>query len=73
MSRLGFYDSLFDGLPYPTDRYTSPDDFFLNEDEWTTYDNFQKIFRRGKELSEEPYLYFNCGFSSANLTYVWVL
>ena len=44
-SRLGHLDTLFDGLSFPSDRYRSPDDFFLNEDEWTTYDNFQKIFR----------------------------
>jgi class 3 adenylate cyclase len=66
-SKLGHHDSLFDGLPFPKDRYTSPDDFFLNEDEWTTFDNFQKIFRKAKNLVGEPYFYFNCGTSSASL------
>ncbi len=66
-SRLGHYDKLFDGLSYPSNRYVSPDDYFLNEDEWTTYDNFQKIFRRAKALSGEVYFYFNCGASSATL------
>jgi len=66
-SRLGYFDSLFDGLPYPTDRYASPDDYFLSEDEWTTFDNYLKIFRKAKEVSEEAYFYFNCGASSAGL------
>jgi hypothetical protein len=65
--RTGNYFPLFNGLPYPSDRYESSDAFFLNEDEWTTYDNFQKILRRAKELSEEPHFYFNCGSSSAML------
>ena len=60
-------NSLFDDLPYPTDRYRSPEDFFLNEDEWTTYDNFHRIFRRAKEQSGEAYFCFNCGASSALL------
>ena len=66
-SKLGHHDPLFDGLPFPKDRYASPDDFFLNEDEWTTFDNFQKIFRKAKDLVGEPYFYFNCGTSSASL------
>ncbi len=67
LKKIGSYSSLFDNLPFPSDRYDSPESFFLNEDEWTTYDNFQKILRRGKKLSEEPYFYFNCGSSSALL------
>jgi len=66
-SRLGRFDSLFEGLTYPTDRYASPDDYFLNEDEWTTFENYRKIFRRAKEMSGEAYFYFNCGASSARL------
>ena len=66
-SKLGHHDPLFDGLPFPKDRYASPDDFFLNEDEWTTFDNFQTIFRKAKDLVGEPYFYFNCGTSSASL------
>ena len=67
MSRLGHFGSLFDGLYYPSDRYSSPEDFFLNEDEWTTHENFHSIFRKAKEISEETYFYFNCGASSARL------
>jgi hypothetical protein len=44
-SKLGHHDPLFDGLPFPKDRYASPDDFFLNEDEWTTFDSFQILFQ----------------------------
>ena len=66
-SRLGHYDQLFDGAPYPADRYSSPDEFFLNEDEWTTYSNFHQIFRKAKEMVKETYFYFYCGASSANL------
>ena len=36
-SRLGTNDSLFDGVPYPEKEFSSHEDFFLNEDEWTTY------------------------------------
>ena len=68
MDRTGSFDNLFNGLPYPSDRYKSPEDFFLNEDEWTTYDNFHMIFRRAKEISGETYFYFNCGASSARLS-----
>ena len=66
-SKLGHYDSLFEGLPYPTSGYPSPDDFFLDEDEWTTYENFQNILRKAKELVGERWFYFNCGASSAAL------
>jgi class 3 adenylate cyclase len=67
ISKLGHHDPLFDELSYPMDRYSSPDDFFLNEDEWTTFECFQKIFRKAKNLVGEPYFYFNCGTSSASL------
>ena len=67
LKKRGNYPSLFHSLPYPKERYGSAEAFFLNEDEWTTYDNYQKIFRRAKEISEEPYFYFNCGSSSAML------
>ena len=65
--RMGSHLSLFEGLSYPRDQYLSVEDFFLNEDEWTTYDNFERIFRKGKELVDEPDFYFNCGASSATL------
>lgn len=67
MDKVGHYDSLFHDLPYPSDRYSSPDGFFLNEDEWTTLENFHKVFRRAKDISGEAYFYFNCGLSSAML------
>lgn len=66
-SRVGHYDRLFSGLPYPADRYPAPEAFFLDEDEWTSCENFLKIFRRGKEMVGEPYFFFHCGASSANL------
>jgi len=66
-NRIGSHPSLFEGLSYPRDEYLSAQDFFLNEDEWTTYDNFELIFRKGKELVDEPDFFFNCGASSARL------
>ena len=66
-SHTGNPDNLFHDLPYPTERYPTPEAFFLNEDEWTTLDNFHAVLRRAKELSGEAYFYFNCGLSSANL------
>jgi len=66
-NRLGSHGSLFEGLPYPRDEYPAPQDFFLDEDEWTTYDSFERIFRRARDLVDEPDFYFNCGASSARL------
>ena len=64
---VGTYQHLFEGLPFPAGEYSSPEDFFLTEDEWTTFDNFNQIFRRAKALVNEPDFYFNCGASSAKL------
>jgi adenylate cyclase len=66
-SKLGHHDLLFDGLSYPSDRYASRDGFFLNEDEWTTYKNYQEIFRKAKEMVGEAFFYYYCGASSAGL------
>ncbi len=66
-SRLGSYRSLFDGLTYPVNEYPSPGDFFMNEDEWTTHENFVEIFRRAKRLIDEPDFYYRCGASTARL------
>ncbi|MCP4576943.1 MAG: hypothetical protein GY846_11740, partial [Deltaproteobacteria bacterium] len=66
-SKLGGYQGLFDGLPYPTNEHASSRDFFLNEDEWTSFENFEQIFRRAKRLVNEPNFYFNCGASSTRL------
>jgi class 3 adenylate cyclase len=63
--KLGSHGPLFEGMTYPSDRFASAEDFFLNEDEWTTYQNFLAIFRRAREMVDEPYFYFNCGFSAA--------
>jgi class 3 adenylate cyclase len=66
-SKLGGCCDLFEGLPYPADEYTCADEFFLNEDEWTTFENFEKIFRRARRLVDEPSFFFQCGASSATL------
>jgi len=66
-NRIGSHPSLFDGLPYPRDEYLSAEDFFLNEDEWTTYENFERVFRKAKDLVGESDFFFNCGASSARL------
>ncbi len=70
-SKLGDYHSLFEGIPYPEEEYNSPEDFFLNEDEWTTYENFNQIFRKAKKLVNEQDFFFNCGASSAELLRSW--
>ena len=69
-NRVGQSEALFEGLPYPTEEYNCASDFFLNEDEWTTYENFEKIFRRARELVGEPYFFFNCG-ASCSFTGAW--
>ncbi len=66
-SKLGSFQDLFDGCPYPYDEYASARDFFLNEDEWTSFENFEKIFRTAKELVNEDNFYFRCGASSTKL------
>lgn len=66
-NRLGSQPSLFQGLPYPRDEYPSAQDFFLNEDEWTTFDNFERVFRRARGLVDDPDFFYNCGASSARL------
>jgi class 3 adenylate cyclase len=65
--KTGTYGDLFEDLPLPRDGYTSPEEFFLDEDEWTTYENFYLIFRRAKEVVQEPNFYFRCGASTARL------
>ncbi|MCF8127157.1 MAG: hypothetical protein K9N10_01480 [Deltaproteobacteria bacterium] len=65
-SRLGHEVDLFEGLPRP-EGYPSAESFFLNEDQWTTYDNFNRVFRRAKKEVGEPDFFFNCGLSSAQL------
>ena len=64
-SKTGTLSLLFEGLTYPEPQYSCAEEYFLNEDEWTTFENFEKIFRRAKKLVGEPYFYFNCGASSA--------
>jgi class 3 adenylate cyclase len=66
-TKTGAHEDLFGDLSYPADAFQSAEDFFLDEDEWTTYENFEKIFRRARERVGEPDFYFACGFSSANL------
>lgn len=65
-NRLGRDHDLFAGLSRP-DGYPSAESFFLNEDQWTTYDNFNRVFRRAKKELGEPDFFFNCGLSSAQL------
>ncbi|MCP4575246.1 MAG: hypothetical protein GY846_03030, partial [Deltaproteobacteria bacterium] len=65
-NRLGREHDLFEGLSIP-DGYPSAESFFLNEDQWTTYDNFNRVFRRAKKQLGEPDFFFNCGLSSAQL------
>ena len=65
-NRLGHEHNLFDGLPRP-DGYPSAESFFLNEDQWTTYDNFSHVFRRAKKRVGEADFFFNCSLSSAQL------
>ena len=69
-SRVGDHSALFDGLSYPTKEYSSAASYFLNEDEWTTYETFETIFRRAKELVNEPHFFFNCG-ASCGYTGAW--
>jgi class 3 adenylate cyclase len=66
-SRVGHSEGLFEGLPYPTDRFSSPEEYFLNEDEWTTHANFIETLRRAKRMTGEDYFFFSCGASAASL------
>ncbi len=64
---LGSEDKIFDMLPFPEDRYKSAQEYLTDEDEWTTHNTFQKVFRRAKEITGDPHFFFNCGASSAKL------
>ncbi len=64
--RLGPEYDLFQGIPWP-EGYPSAERFFLDEDQWTTHDNFTRIFRRAKRQVGEANFFFNCGLSSARL------
>ncbi len=66
-SLLGDSTGLFKGLQFPADRYGSAREFYTNEDEWTSFDVFQDIFRRAKDLVGDPDFYFKCGASAAVL------
>ncbi len=66
-SILGDTGDLFDGISFPEDRYRSAREYLSDEDEWTTYETFQKIFRCAKDLIGDPDFYFSCGTSSATL------
>jgi class 3 adenylate cyclase/phytoene/squalene synthetase len=66
-SLLGDTADLFEGLSFPGDRFRSAKEYFTDEDEWSSYDIFQRIFRRARGLVGDPDFYFNCGASSAVL------
>jgi len=66
-SLLGDASELFDGISFPEDRSQSAKDYLTDEDEWTTYDMFQRVFRRAKDIVGDPDFFFNCGASTANL------
>jgi len=63
-SLLGDVACLFEDLPFPEGRYTCAKDYLTDEDEWTTYEIFQTIFRKAKGLVGDPDFFFNCGFSA---------
>lgn len=64
---LGDTASLFCDIAFPGDSYRCAKDYLTNEDEWTTYETFQKIFRKAKDLVGDPDFYFNCGASAGRL------
>ncbi len=64
-------DKIFDILPFPEDRYQSAKEYLTDEDEWTTHDTFQKVFRRAKGIVGDPNFFFNCGSSTSRL-HSWV-
>jgi class 3 adenylate cyclase len=67
VSKIGGLYNLFEGLPFPEKEYESAEEFFLNEDEWTTHENFDLVFRRARSLVDEPFFFFKCGASAAPL------
>jgi len=66
-SLLGDSAPLFDGIPFPEDTYRSSKHCLTDEDEWTTYETFQRVFRSARDLVGDPDFYFNCGTSCATL------
>ena len=66
-SLLGDTARLFEDIPFPEQSYSCAKDYLTDEDEWTTYDTFQSIFRRARDLVGDPDFYFNCGASAGRL------
>ena len=66
-SLLGNTDGLFEEISFPEGKHTCAEEYLTAEDEWTTYETFQKIFRRAKFLVGDPDFYFNCGASAGRL------
>jgi class 3 adenylate cyclase len=64
---LGDTANLFDQIPFPKDLYRCAKDYLTDEDEWITYETFEKIFRKAKDLVGDPDFYFNCGASAGRL------
>lgn len=67
-SKVGSIKGLFDDLSYPTSIYRNAEDYFLNEEEWTTLPNFYTIFRRARDMVQEEDFCFKCGLSTAKLS-----
>ncbi len=66
--KTGTISGLFEGLQYPSSLFRTPEEFFLNEEEWTALSNFYTILKRARERVRESNFFFNCGFSAANLS-----
>ena len=64
---LGDTANLFGGIAFPKDLYRCAKDYLTDEDEWITYETFEKIFRKAKDLVGDPDFYFNCGASAGRL------
>jgi len=64
---LGDTANLFGDIPFPKDLYRCAKDYLTDEDEWITYETFEKIFRKAKDLVGDPDFYFNCGASAGRL------
>ena len=65
LSILGDLGNLLDGIEYLKDRYSNPESYFMDEDEWGTLDTYKEIYYRAKAMFNDPDFFFNCGVSSA--------
>ncbi len=67
MTIFGDNGGIFEGLPYPEEEYTTVDEYFTDENQWSIYKYYEIPYRRLRSLTGDPNIYAKCGASVAKL------